>query len=167
MHAVQLAKLAGASVIGVDLDPVNLERALEWGADEVVDASDGKPARRVKELTGGGVDKSFEFVGANATVDQALKCLKPGGRATVVGLTPQPLQLMPGALFVSQELELAGSFGSTASDLNELIDLVDAGRLDLTRSITHRTTIDGFTDALRRLETREDHPIRMVVTYGD
>ena len=167
MHAVQLAKLAGAWVVAVDLDPVNLERALAWGADEVVDASDGKPARRIKELTGGGVDKSFEFVGANETVDQALKALKPGGRATVVGLTPRPLQLMPGALFVSQELELVGSFGSTASDLNELIDLVDAGRLDLSRSVTHRTGIDGFPDALRQLETREDHPIRIVVTYDD
>ena len=167
MHAVQLAKLAGAWVVAVDLDPVNLERAREWGADEVVDASDGKPARRIKELTGGGVDKSFEFVGANETVDQALKALKPGGRATVVGLTPRPLQLMPGALFVSQELELVGSFGSTASDLNELIDLVDAGRLDLSRSVTHRTGIDGFPDALRQLETREGHPIRIVVTYDD
>jgi 2-desacetyl-2-hydroxyethyl bacteriochlorophyllide A dehydrogenase len=167
MHAVQLAKLAGADVIGVDLDPVNLERALAWGADEVVDASDGKPARRIKEVTGGGVDRSFEFVGATATVDQALKCLKPGGRATVVGLTPQPLRLMPQALFVAQELELVGSFGSTASDLNELIDLADAGRLDLSHSITHRTDIDGFPDALRQLETREDHPIRIVVTYDD
>lgn len=165
MHAVQLAKLAGADVIGVDLDPVNLDRALEWGADDVVDASDGKPARRIKELTGGGVDRSFEFVGSNATVDQALKCLKPGGRATIVGLTPQPMQLMPEALFVASELELVGSFGSTASDLNELIDLVDAGRLDLTRSVTHRTDIEGFPDALRQLESRDEHPIRIVVSY--
>ncbi|MBW3620903.1 MAG: zinc-binding dehydrogenase [Actinobacteria bacterium] len=165
MHAVQLAKLAGADVVGVDLDPVNLERALDWGADEVVDASDGKPARRIKELTGGGVDRSFEFVGSNATVDQALKCLKPGGRATIVGLTPQPMQLMPEALFVASELELVGSFGSTAADLNELIDLVDAGRLDLSRSVTHRTDIEGFPDALRQLESRDEHPIRIVVTY--
>ncbi|MBW3658883.1 MAG: zinc-binding dehydrogenase, partial [Actinobacteria bacterium] len=164
MHAVQLAKLAGASVIGVDVDPVNLDRALEWGADEVVDASDGKPARRIKELTGGGADRSFEFVGSNATVDQALKCLAPGGRATIVGLTPQPMQLMPEALFVASELELVGSFGSTASDLNELIDLVDAGRLDLSRSVTHRYDIAGFPDALRQLESREDHPVRIVVT---
>lgn len=167
MHAVQLARLAGADlVIGVDLDEVNLQRALEWGADEVVDASDGKPARRIKELSEGGVDKAFEFVGSNATVDQALKSLKPGGRAVIAGLTPQPMQLMPEALFVSQELELVGSFGSTPQDLNELIDLVDAGRLDLTRSVTHRLGIDDFPEALHQLERRDDHPIRMVVTYG-
>jgi threonine dehydrogenase-like Zn-dependent dehydrogenase len=98
-------------------------------------------------------------------VDQALKSLKPGGRATVVGLTPAPMQLMPEALFVAQELELVGSFGSTVSDLNELIDLADAGRLDLTRSITHRYPIDGFATALAQLESRDDHPIRIVISY--
>ncbi|MDX1622028.1 MAG: zinc-binding dehydrogenase [Nitriliruptorales bacterium] len=165
MHAVQLAKMTGCSVIGVDLDPVNLERALEWGADEVVDASDGRPARRIKELTGGGADRSFEFVGSNDSVDQAVKCLAPGGRATIVGLTPEPMRLLPEALFVSQELELVGSFGSTGSDLNELIDLVDAGRLDLSRSITHTFDIEQFPRALELLESREEHPIRMVVSY--
>ena len=165
MHAVQLAKMTGCSVIGVDLDPVNLERAHEWGADEVVDASDGRPARRIKELTGGGADRSFEFVGSNDSVDQAVKCLAPGGRATIVGLTPEPMRLLPEALFVSQELELVGSFGSTGSDLNELIDLVDAGRLDLSRSITHTFDIEQFPRALELLESREEHPIRMVVSY--
>lgn len=168
MHAVQLAKLAGATVIGVDLDPVNLERAREWGADDVVDASDGKPAKAIRALTGGGVDRSFEFVGAVDTVDQAVKCLAPGGRATVVGLTPERMQLLPEALFVAQELEVVGSFGSTPQDLNELVDLLESGRLDLSRSITHRFDLEGFPEALHQLETREEHPIRMVVTYdGD
>lgn len=166
MHAVQLAKLAGAWVVGVDLDPVNLERALEWGADEVVDASDGRAHRRVRELTDGGADRSLEFVGHPDTVSQAAKSLKPGGRATIVGLTPAPMTLMPEALFVSQELEVVGSFGSTGQDLNELMDLLEAGRLDLSRSVTHRLELDDFPRALEILETRDEHPVRMVVSYG-
>jgi len=166
MHAITLARLAGAElVIGVDIDRVNLERATAWGADEVVDASDGKPARRVRELSEGGVDKAFEFVGANESVDQALKSVKPGGRAVIVGLSPRPMALMPLSLFVSQELELVGSFGSTPSDLGELLDLAEDGRLDLGRSITHRLTLDDVPDALQRLERRDDHPIRMVVSF--
>lgn len=165
MHAVQLAKLAGAWVVGVDLDPTNLERALEWGADEVVDASDGKPHRAVRALSDGGVDSAFEFVGHPDTVSQAAKSLKPGGRAAIVGLTPAPMTLMPEALFVSQELEVVGSFGSTSQDLNELLDLLESGRLDLSRSITHRWSIEDFPRSLEILETRDEHPIRMVVSY--
>jgi len=166
MHALLLAKLAGASVIGVDVDPINLQRAVEWGADAVVDGSGGKPAKEVRQLSEGGVDRSFEFVGSSAAVDQALKSLRPGGRAVVVGLTPTPLNLLPQALFVAGELELAGSFGSTGQDLGELIDLVESGRLDLSRSITHTWSIDEFPDALLMLESRADHPIRMVVEYA-
>lgn len=166
MHAVQLAKLAGATVIGVDVDAVNLQRALEWGADDVVDATEPGVARRIRQRTDGGVDRSFEFVGDPRVVDQAVKALKPGGRATVVGLTPAPLELLPQALLVAGELEVVGSFGSTAQDLGELLDLAEAGRLDLSRSITHRWSIEQFTEALEVLETRRDHPIRMVVTYG-
>ena len=165
MHALTLAKLAGAWVAGVDVDPVNLERALSWGADEVVDASDGKPAKAIRAVTDGGVDRSFEFVGAAATVDQAVKALRPGGRAAIVGLTPAGMSLLPQALFVAQELEVVGSFGSTAQDLNELMDLLESGRLDLSRSITHRWSIDDFPEALRVLEHRDGNPIRMVVTY--
>jgi D-arabinose 1-dehydrogenase-like Zn-dependent alcohol dehydrogenase len=166
MHAVQLARLAGAeTIIGVDIDPVNLERAEDWGADEVVDASDGTPARRVRELTEGGVEKAIEFVGSNATIDQAVKMLAPGGRAVAVGLTPEALQTLPSALLVANELELVGSFGSSLADVNELVDLLDAGRLDLTRSVTHTYGLDAFTDALTQLHERTDHPIRIVVTH--
>ncbi|MFA9430319.1 zinc-binding dehydrogenase [Egicoccus sp. AB-alg2] len=165
MHAVLLAKLAGAHVVGVDVAPANLQRALDWGADEVVDAGEGGVARRIRELSEGGVDRSFEFVGLASTVDQAVKALRPGGRATVVGLGPQAIQTVPVALFVSQETELVGSFGYTQQDLGELYDLVETGRLDLSRSVTDRLGIEEFPAALRRLEAREGDPVRMVVTY--
>ena len=164
MHAVQLCRLAGAStIVGVDVDPTNLERALQWGADEVVDAREGSVARRVRELTAGGVERSMEFVGTNETIDQAIKMLAPGGRAVLVGLTPEPLRTLPSALLVSNELEVVGSFGATMQDVNELVDLVDAGRLDLSRSVTHRYPLSRFPDALMQLADRRDDPIRIVI----
>ncbi|HUF59938.1 MAG TPA: zinc-binding dehydrogenase [Actinomycetota bacterium] len=168
MHAVLLARALGASwIAGVDLDPINLERALAWGADEVIDAGDGKPAREVRARSDGGVDRAFEFVGSPASQSQAVKSLHPGGRATIVGLTPRPLDLLPAALLVSQELEVIGSFGSSRSDLEELLSMVERGDLDLGRSITHRWTLEDFPEGLRALETREGHPIRSVVTRAE
>jgi D-arabinose 1-dehydrogenase-like Zn-dependent alcohol dehydrogenase len=164
MHAILLAKLAGAAVIGIDVDPVNLERATEWGADAVVDASGGSPAREVHRLTGGGTDRALEFVGSAATADQAVRCLAPGGRAAVVGVTREALATVPIARFVSQENEVVGSFGATAQDVGELFDLLDDGRLDLSRSVTHTTRLDGVVDALARLVDRDGHPVRTVVT---
>lgn len=166
MHAIQLARLTGAHVIGVDVDPVSLERARDWGAHDVVDASDGGGAARVRELTEGGVDRAFEFVGLQATAHDAVKCLRPGGRATLVGLSRERLSTLPLGLFVAQELEVVGSFGSTLQDVNELLDLVESGRLDLSRSVSHTLALDEFPEGLRMLETRDGNPVRIVIDHA-
>lgn len=164
LHAVTLlAAVVGASVVGVDRYPGALERARRFGAADVVDASGGKPARAVRELTGGGVDHAFEFVGSAAAVDQAVKSLRPGGTCTVVGITPEPLGLLPQALFVAAELRVQGSFGCDRTDLEELVALVAGGTLDLTGTITHRYALADFPEAYRVLESKEGDPIRVVV----
>lgn len=166
MHALLLARALGASwIAGVDLDPANLERALAWGADEAIDAREGTPAREVRARSDGGVDRAFEFVGSPASQSQAVKSLRPGGRATIVGLTPRPLELLPAALLVSQELEVVGSFGSSRPDLEELLAMVERGDLDLGRSVTHRFPLERFAEGLHALETRDEHPVRSVVVH--
>lgn len=167
IHAVELAQLAGASVVGVDLDPVALARATEWGADAVVDASQGGPAAEVHRLTDGGADVSFDFVGSAATLDEAVRSLRPGGRATIVGLSPEHVATVPISDFVAREIELVGSYASNRSDLEELVDLVEQGRLDLSRSVTTEIGLDGVADALSALATGARHPVRTVVTFSD
>lgn len=165
MHAVQLAKLAGAMVIGVDVDEVALQRALDWGADDVVDASADDAAQQVRELGEGGVDRSFEFVGVQRTAHFAVKVLRKGGRAVLTGISAERLSTLPIGLFVAGELEVVGSFGATPEDINELLDLAEVGRLDLTRSVSHTLPLDEFPMALHMLETREGNPLRIVVDH--
>ena len=164
MHALLLAQLAGAEVIGVDIDPVNLERARDWGAEAVVDARDGAPLDAITSLVGSGVERALEFVGSPQSVDEAVRCLVPGGRAVVAGFSPQHLSTLPLTRFAIDEKEVVGSFGSTPQDLGELFDLIEDGRLDLSRSVTHTTDLDGAAAAITALESREGSPIRSVVT---
>lgn len=164
LHATAILKqVVGAHVIGVDRYAGALERAPLFGADEVVDASSGKPAAAVRALTGGGADHTFEFVGSAAVVDQAVKALRPGGTCTVVGVTPETLRLLPQALLVDKELRVQGSFGCPKDELVELVSLVADGVLDLTGTITHRFPLENFDIALRVLETKEGDPIRVVI----
>jgi propanol-preferring alcohol dehydrogenase len=168
LHAVTILKqVVGAHVVGVDVLPMARERALRFGADEVVDSSAGKPAQAVRMLTGG-ADHSYEFVGAAAVTDQAVKSLRPGGTCTVVGVTPEPLMLgLPQALLVSGELRVQGSFGCSRAELVELVGLVADGRLDLAGTITHRYALADFDAGLRTLETKDGDPIRVVVEQPD
>lgn len=165
LHAVAiLHQVVGARVIGVDTSPAARERALSFGASEVVDAGDGSPNRVVRQLSGGGADASFEFVGVAAVVDQAVKSLRRGGTCTVVGVGRDRLALgVRQETLVGAELRLQGSFGCNRADFEELLALVGSGGLDVAGTITHRFALDEFAEALHVLATKQGNPIRVVV----
>ena len=79
LNAVQGAALAGAlRIIAVDAVETKLTIAREFGATDVVDASGGDVVEKVRNLTDGGVDYSFEAIGTKETAEQAFEMLRPG-----------------------------------------------------------------------------------------
>ncbi len=165
-HAVQLSKVCGASkVIAVDVSDEVLERAKRVGADETINGTREKPAKKIKELTGGeGVDLSLEFVGLNETIDQAVKSLKRGGRTVAAGIGTQNIEIVPPFIFVWSEYQLMGSFGSDLTDIQKLVGFLTSKRLDLSESITANIPLDDVNQGIRDLEKKVGNPVRIVVT---
>ena len=122
-YAVQIARGLGATpVIAVDSNPAALTWAKTLGADEIVESSLGRSVgRKVKLLTDGGVDAALEFVGRASTVDAAVKCLRPGGIAVVVGVGTEPLATLPPVLWSNNEYTLTGSYGSLPGDIETVL----------------------------------------------
>ncbi|MBA3943044.1 MAG: Zn-dependent alcohol dehydrogenase [Herpetosiphonaceae bacterium] len=85
---IQGARLAGATtIIAVDVDPQKLQWAKQFGATHTVDAREGDPVAKIKELTNGnGVNYSFEAVGIAKTWEQALFCRDLGGTCVFIGV---------------------------------------------------------------------------------
>lgn len=166
MHAIQLAHLHGAAqIIAVDVVPAVLERATDFGANMVIDASQENPVRTIRSLTDGlGVDLALECVGLSRTIDQAVKSLRRGGRAVVVGIGAEPITLVPSLAFAGSEYQLIGSFGSDREDVTALLRLVANGKLNLSRSISGTLSLEEINAGLERLAANSDHPIRLVVT---
>jgi D-arabinose 1-dehydrogenase-like Zn-dependent alcohol dehydrogenase len=101
IHAVKLARLMGAAPI-IALDPLEdaRKRALAAGADVALDPREGDVATTIRGLTGGrGLDVALDVVGATAILAQAEMCLARRGRLVMVGMSLEPTQLGPGALF--------------------------------------------------------------------
>ena len=84
----------GASlIIGVDSDPVRLEMAKRMGADVVLDFTQVDVVAEVKRLTGGGADVTIEALGTQATFENALRCLRPGGTLSSLGVYSGKLEM--------------------------------------------------------------------------
>jgi propanol-preferring alcohol dehydrogenase len=165
IHGVQIAKVCGASlVIAMDTIDLALERAKKVGADEVINTKREKPIQKIKEMTGGmGVDLALEFIGLKETIDQAIGGVRVGGRVVVVGLGPEAISLPPPTVFVRTELSLLGSYGSTTLEIQNLIDLVASGKLNLTESITERFPLEEVNKGLDHLHKKIGNPIRIVI----
>lgn len=130
-YGVQLARLAGAgAVIVADTDAQALDHARDLGADETVLVESGtSTGRAVKLLTDGGADVAIEFVGAAASVNDAVKSIRPGGRAVVVGVGMEPITTLPPVLWSNNEYVLMGSYGSLPGDASEVLTLLADGSL--------------------------------------
>jgi 2-desacetyl-2-hydroxyethyl bacteriochlorophyllide A dehydrogenase len=166
IHAVKLARLMGAAPI-VALDPLEdaRKRALAAGADVALDPRDEPAVLAVRAATGGlGVDVALDVVGSVAVLQQAEQCLARRGRMVMVGMSMEPTNLGPGAVFSLQNQTLMGHLGYRKEHLHQLLRLVETGRLDLTDSISDLVPLEDIVDAVDRLATKRDNPIRLVVT---
>lgn len=165
IHGVQIAKVSGASlVIAVDAIDSVLGRAKKVGADEVINPRKENPIEKIKELTEGmGVDLAVEFVGIKETIEHAVRSVRVGGRTVVVGLGPETIFLPPPTTFVRNELSFLGSYGSTTLEIQNVVDLVTSGKLDLSDSITERFPLEDVNKGLEHLRQKIGNPIRIVI----
>jgi D-arabinose 1-dehydrogenase-like Zn-dependent alcohol dehydrogenase len=165
VHAVQIARLLGAApVVAVDPNPRARERALAAGADHAFDPADGDVHARVLEVTGGlGLDVACDVVGANEVMRQATGCLARDGRAVMIGLSLEPLELGPGALLGVGRQAVLGHLGYRRDHLEELVRLVELGRLDLASSVSEVMPLGEVHRGVRQLASKEGDPIRLVV----
>jgi D-arabinose 1-dehydrogenase-like Zn-dependent alcohol dehydrogenase len=147
LHAVQLARLMGASVMAVDIGEPKLKAALEYGADQAVDSSQQDFSEVAREWTGGlGVEGVLELTGG-ATLPMSIESMGKGGRVVIVGHhTGNELTIQPSRM-IANEWEILGSRNVSKLELAEVTALAEAGRI--------RPVVTG-TFPLEQAETAHD-----------
>ena len=165
VHAVQVARLIGAApILALDPLPSARERALALGADAALDPRADDVLEQVRRLTGGAMlDVAVDLVGANVVLAQAASCLGRFGRCVMVGLSLDPIELGPGVFFGVQGQSLLGHLGYSRRHLDELVDLVDRGRLDVSGSVSDVLPLEDVARGVERLVRKDGDPIRLVV----
>ena len=143
--AVQIAKAFGAEVIALDVAEDKLAKARERGADHAFDARAPETPKAIRAL--GGAHVVVVTSAARAAYDLAMKCLRPAGTLSVVGLPPEPLSF--GALqLVGGEFRIVGSAVGTRDDLKATLALAAAGQLHC----EHETQpLDQVNEVLARM----------------
>jgi S-(hydroxymethyl)mycothiol dehydrogenase len=159
--AIVGARLAGAAkVIAVDLDPRKLEIAKQFGATDVVNASDGDPVEAIQALTdGNGADVVIEAVGRPEVMKQAFYARDLAGTLVQVGVPDPSMQIeLPMIDFFGRGGALKPSwYGDClpSRDFPMLIDLYLQGRLPLDDFVSETISIDAVEEAFAKMERGE------------
>ena len=168
--------------------PFQIEMASRLGADEVI-----KPKRGVgffhqiaertgaevikpvlgKHIVKGGVDRVYECVGSDNTLDDALRLIRSGGMLVLVGIPKMPSNVDWTPIWF-HEIDVHGSFGYAVHEfegrsrntMQLAVDLIGEGRADLAPLVTHRFRIADYPDALATATSRgRNNVIRAVFEF--
>ena len=169
LNVIQGARMVGATrIIGVDLNPDKVALARQFGMTDFVNPSDvDDVVGHIVEITGGGVDYSFECIGNVNVMRQALECCHKGwGQSCIIGvagagqeIATRPFQLVTGRSW--RGTAFGGARGRT--DVPRIVDWYMDGKINIDDLITHTMPLDNINDAFDLMHKGES--IRSVVLY--
>jgi len=170
LSVIQGAVLAGAErIIGVDTNPTKFPLARQFGATDCVNPSDvGDVAEAIVEMTGGGVDYSFECIGNVEVMGAALMSTHKGwGQSIVIGVAGagEEIHARP-FLLVTGRSWRGTAFGGTRgrTQLPRYVDWYMNGRLELDAYVTHEMPLAEINRAFDLMHAGES--IRSVVRFA-
>lgn len=160
------AKLMGASlIIGIDGDDARLQMSARMGADVVLDYRGQDVVAEVKRLTGGGADVAVEALGTQATFENALRSLRPGGTLSSLGVYSGKLEV-PYEAFAAGlgDHRIVTTLCPGGKErMRRLMELVRNKRLDLTPLLTHSFTLDEIEEAYALFGDRRRGVVKVAI----
>ncbi|HEX9655256.1 MAG TPA: alcohol dehydrogenase catalytic domain-containing protein [bacterium] len=150
MHLLLARHYGIPKIIGADLVPYRLQKALEFGADAVIDVKTENLIEKVKDLTRGQLAEVVIVGPATTTaMSDGIACAGKGG--TVVFFTPAPdeamLSVNPYHLYFN-EINLLSSYSCGPDDTAESLAVIEAGVITARKLVTHRFGLDNIREAM-------------------
>ncbi len=144
----QTAKAFGAAEVVIsEIQPTRRELALALGADAVLDP-------RETDFGALSFDAFIDATGVEAAIAQGIRAVRAAGTVVLVGMSPNPNQVLPTATIAARELIVTGVF-RYANTWPTAIALASSGRVNLDALVTGRYGLDRVIEALESTHSPE------------
>ncbi|HAR91090.1 MAG TPA: S-(hydroxymethyl)glutathione dehydrogenase/class III alcohol dehydrogenase, partial [Gammaproteobacteria bacterium] len=150
LNVIQGARMVSADrIIGVDINPTRAKLGTQFGMTDFINPKDvDDVTQAIIDLTGGGVDYSFECIGNIDTMRQALECCHKGwGESFIIGvagagqeISTRPFQLVTGRSW--RGTAFGGARGRT--DVPRIVDWYMDGKIEIDPLITHTLALEDI-----------------------
>lgn len=163
LMAVDSAFVMGAHLVYA-IDPIAERRALAEQARAIALHPDEALEQIKADTKGRKLDCAVEVVGSEATVDFAIRLVRPRGTVSVIGVQQARRFPFPLERAFAQGLTFRAGTCSVPEELPALFPLVQSGRLAPEKYISHRMPLSEGAEAYKLFESREAGALKMVLT---
>lgn len=166
LHIMVAKSMGAGTVIGADMVPFRLQKALQSGADHVIDVSANSLTASVETLTAGDMAQ-VAVVGPNSAraMIEGLSCVGAGG--TLVLFTPalpgETITIDPNDLYF-RDVSIVTSYSCGPDDTREALRLISRGAIRPEDIITHRFDISRTAEAYR-LTAEAGDSIKCIIVF--
>jgi NADPH:quinone reductase-like Zn-dependent oxidoreductase len=151
LFALQIAKLFGAHVTILSSSDAKLARAQELGADIGINyATTPEWAKPAKEASGGGGFDHIVELGGEKTLPQSLRCIRPGGTISMIGVLSGSALAAPLGLVVTRQVRLQGITVGHRDGFEAMLRAI--GQHQLRPVLDRAFAFDHLKDALAHLK---------------
>ena len=158
------SKAHGAGkIIVADLVDARLQKALELGADYVINSKEVDALAEISRLTDGkGADKVFETAGSPVTIAQTAFAVKRGGTICLVGLSSQSEITYNFSQIMDKEAKIVSVF-RYRNIYPKAIAAVAKGAIDVKRIVTHEFDLDHIQEAYDEAVNNKTDLVKAVI----
>ncbi len=150
------------NIIMVEPLDYRLQKAEKIGASVLINPDNENVEETVAQNEPLLLDVVFEASGDQKAVDNAIKILKPGGKLVLVGIPPDAKYTFNMDLMRRKELTIV-NIRRQNHCVEEAIDLVVSGKIDIEKMITHHFTLEETPVAFDIVEGYKDGAIKAII----
>lgn len=165
LGVLQAVKAAGAGkVIVLEMSKARTAKAMECGADVILNPKECDAVAEIKAMTGGsGADVSFECVGNKFTGPLAVDVIRNCGKAIIVGIFEEPSAFNFFSLSGTDKTVI-GSLAYTIRDFKGVATHLASGKIKADPLITGRIGLEEIVDkGFLELINNKDENIKILV----
>jgi len=154
LSAIMVAAAFGATVIAIDINDQNLDRAKALGAAHTINATREIVVEKVREISHGGANLSMDALGSPDTCHNSIACLAKKGKHIQVGILGHDnLITVSTAELIAREIELIGSHGMPKADYDDIFDLMQLNKIDPSQLIDRTISLEDLPQEMFKMDS--------------
>lgn len=158
---IQLAKTKGTKVVATDIDEYRMNKAMEFGADCVIDTRKYFIDTLKKINDDRLADVVIVCADARQAIDNALSSINRKGKILFFAVPDFDIAI-PSVRFWRDEITVTFSYGAAPDDLQKAIELINSGMINVTKMITHKVPLSSIMQGFQ-LVSEAKNSLKVVV----